>query len=65
MENSDLIIGKRYFFDTVKDVSGIYIGISKSGNYQFKDIQGKRDYLEVDGIVRFATKHSFILTPTI
>jgi hypothetical protein len=49
MEAQELIIGKRYYLDSIKDVSGVYLG-----NGEFDKITGKvGSYLIIEGIIRF------------
>lgn len=68
MENKNvtsesLIVGKRYWLDPVKDVSGIYIGINKRGSYTFSDIEGNTNWYlcNNDGSVSFTNPHDFFL----
>lgn len=39
-----LEVGKRYWLDNVKDVSGIFIGLTKSGSAEFNSIEGANCY---------------------
>lgn len=52
-----LEIGKRYWLDSVKDVSGIFIGLTKSGTAEFNSIEGDNCYLlDSDDHVRLGGK---------
>ena len=56
MEATELIIGKRYWLDRMKDVSGVFIG----NGYYFNDIKGTNHYYRItDGIIGFITSSCF------
>ncbi len=61
---TELIIGKRYWLDLVKDVSGIYRGNEKG--YMFSEIEGPKIYMReqhaIHGeVVKFNMYASFTL----
>ena len=65
VKTKDLVIGKRYYLDTTKGVSGVYIGEysehwgPERGLY-FDSIEGNlKKYARVDGVVGFSYDNEF------
>ena len=59
MEATELIIGKRYWLDSMKDVSGVFIGKIKS-SYCFNDLIGNNSYgINEQGNTNFSTSSGF------
>lgn len=63
MEAKKLVIGQRYFLDSNKDVSGIYIG-NTDGGHDFNEIEdydtakNKYGYVD-DGVIGFSINEDF------
>jgi hypothetical protein len=56
MKKEDLIIGTRYYLDSVKDCSGVFIGLNHLGHIQYNQLTGRiGGYLVDDGIITFST----------
>ena len=58
-EGIEMIIGKRYWLDSCKDVSGILVSV-KEGDILFKNPKGRNTYnIDDEGCIKFSKLYHF------
>lgn len=57
-----LIVGKRYWLDSMLDTSAVFVGYSQKGNPRFKELMGVDCYLtDADNLIPMPIKGKYFL----